>query len=571
MKENRTSSKRGLLIVLVVLIAVIVCAVGLLIYASANAHIVVNGIDTADLTDEELTRQVVEQEEERRVELIEGTQTELSGALSEFGYTVDRSSLKSKINQAVHKAKENPLNLIRSLGGTLSVEVEPDWKFDADTFSDYVKSASFQTPRRSTRQAGVVYDEASSSYVASGYDPGNEIDDAKLQEVVKKALADALDGTVTAADASEEVSGTSVSDEAVSDVTASSIGASDEAMSDVTASSIGVSDEAVNDVTASSTGASDEAVSASSTESSAAQAPDSAQVQDDGKTIRITLPSTVYVIEEEETSSMTEEELKNEAEMMNKFAGSKINYTFGNETETVGFDTISKWISYSNGQLIFDDAAMQQYISELASKYNTRRKARTFTTSHGTQVTFSAGDNDYGYRIDQEAELAQLKQDIQSGQEVTREPCYVSKNSYGNPLYLKRNGTDDLAGTYVEVDLTAQHLWFYKDGQLIVESDVVSGLPTDGRATKTGVFPLAYKESPSNLSSDINGYSVDVNYWMPFYDGQGLHDAPWRGSNFGGSIYKSNGSHGCINLPESVAATIYNNIQAGCAIVIYKS
>jgi lipoprotein-anchoring transpeptidase ErfK/SrfK len=55
---------------------------------------------------------------------------------------------------------------------------------------------------------------------------------------------------------------------------------------------------------------------------------------------------------------------------------------------------------------------------------------------------------------------------------------------------------------------------------------------------------------------------------MPFYEGQGLHDADWRGS-FGGSIYRSNGSHGCVNLPPWAAAEIYNNISAGTAILIY--
>lgn len=57
---------------------------------------------------------------------------------------------------------------------------------------------------------------------------------------------------------------------------------------------------------------------------------------------------------------------------------------------------------------------------------------------------------------------------------------------------------------------------------------------------------------------------------MPFFEGEGLHDAPWK-SSFGGDIYKTDGSHGCVNLPTDVAGTIYNNIQAGMAIVIYKS
>lgn len=46
---------------------------------------------------------------------------------------------------------------------------------------------------------------------------------------------------------------------------------------------------------------------------------------------------------------------------------------------------------------------------------------------------------------------------------------------------MQRNGTDDLAGSYIEVSLDNQHLWLYKDGALVTETDIVSGAPTKGR------------------------------------------------------------------------------------------
>ena len=72
---------------------------------------------------------------------------------------------------------------------------------------------------------------------------------------------------------------------------------------------------------------------------------------------------------------------------------------------------------------------------------------------------------------------------------------------------------DDLAGTYVEVNLTTQHIWFYVDGQLIVESDLVSGCVSKGTETQTGAFPLAYKESPSVLTGGdaANGWRTEVD------------------------------------------------------------
>ena len=90
---------------------------------------------------------------------------------------------------------------------------------------------------------------------------------------------------------------------------------------------------------------------------------------------------------------------------------------------------------------------------------------------------------------------------------------------------MQRNGTDDLAGSYIEVSLDNQHLWLYKDGALVTETDIVSGAPTKGRETYRGAWPIAYKASPFELSSEEYGYNVKVNYWMPFVYGQGLHDA----------------------------------------------
>ena len=88
------------------------------------------------------------------------------------------------------------------------------------------------------------------------------------------------------------------------------------------------------------------------------------------------------------------------------------------------------------------------------------------------------------------------------------------------------------------------------------------------RETYRGAWPIAYKASPYNLTSAEYGYNVKVNYWMPFVYGQGLHDASWQ-SSFGGNRYKTNGSHGCINLPKDQAKLIYETIDAGYPIIIY--
>ena len=240
------------------------------------------------------------------------------------------------------------------------------------------------------------------------------------------------------------------------------------------------------------------------------------------------------------------------------------------ETEPLPRSKAAEWLYLKNGKPAVHMSRVRKYVASLAEKYDTRYLDRTFTATGGYTVNIPAGLNEYGYTIDQEREAQQLASDILSGDNIEREPAYIDANIWGNPYHLKRSGKDDLAGTYVEVSLSGQHMWYYRGGMLIIESDVVTGDVTKGLGTASGVFPLAYKESPSVLRGGTgkDRYETPVQYWMPFYEGQGLHDANWK-TVFGGTQYRGNGSHGCVNLPPSVAAVVYENIEPGTAIVIY--
>lgn len=278
-----------------------------------------------------------------------------------------------------------------------------------------------------------------------------------------------------------------------------------------------------------------------------------------GDTITIPLNKHVYISPAVTATEDMENKVTSLNSQLKKYRSTTVTYTFGSETVVLDADTISSWLKVEGETLTLDEDAIKTYISDLANKYNTIYAPRTFHTSTGTDVTIEG--NEYGYRIDQDGEYAQLVEDLKSGTAVTRDPVY-SKTGY------QRNGTDDLAGSYIEVSLDAQHLWLYKDGNLVTETDIVSGKPVKGRETYRGAWPIAYKASPFNLTSAEYGYDVKVNYWMPFVYGQGLHDASWQ-SSFGGNRYKTNGSHGCINLPKDQAALIYETIDAGYPIIIY--
>ncbi len=258
-------------------------------------------------------------------------------------------------------------------------------------------------------------------------------------------------------------------------------------------------------------------------------------------------------------------QLNSRLEELNKslehYRAASVVYTFGSTEEVLDTDTILSWLTVTDTDVTMDEEKVRAYIKELGNNYNTRYVPRYLQAS-GSGETIEITNNEAGYWIDEEGEFEQLMEDLESGTEVRREPVY----SYAG---LGREGSDDLLGSYIEVDLTRQHLWLYKDGVLITETDIVSGQPTEERETYRGAYTLAYKASPFTLSSDIYGYEVEVTYWMPFVYGQGLHDASWQGG-FGGELYKTAaGSHGCINLPVYQAALIYDTVEEGYPILIY--
>ena len=220
-------------------------------------------------------------------------------------------------------------------------------------------------------------------------------------------------------------------------------------------------------------------------------------------------------------------------------------------------EQIKDFIEVEGFEVSLNEKKITDYVQSLASKYNTYADVRKFHTSSNDTVEIGGGD--YGWIVDKPGEEEQLKADLETGKSVSREPVYSQR------AYVE--GKDDVGKTYVEIDYTKQHMWFYKDGELVVESDVVTGNINRDNGSPDGVFKIVYKDSPAVLKGE--DYESDVQYFMPFAYNVGIHDASWRGDKFGGEIYKSNGSHGCINAPLEVATKIYENIEVGTPVIAY--
>lgn len=261
---------------------------------------------------------------------------------------------------------------------------------------------------------------------------------------------------------------------------------------------------------------------------------------------------------EEPKYTSTTKEIVDAKAILDKYTSTNITYNFGDSKELLGGSIISQWLSINEEfNVTVDENYIISYVDNLAATYNTYGITRQFANSLGTTSTVLSGD--YGWILDKETEVQAIKDALESGGTITRDPSYVQSAA-------SRTGSD-IGNTYVEINLTTQQVWFYKNGELIVSGNCVTGTGINGQySTPQGTYVLKYLDRDAILRGP--GYEAPVSFWMPFNWDIGLHDATWRGS-FGGTIYQYDGSHGCINLPYNVAEAIFNNIEAGTPVVCY--
>lgn len=239
--------------------------------------------------------------------------------------------------------------------------------------------------------------------------------------------------------------------------------------------------------------------------------------------------------------------------------------------EGLTYDVAETMITFDGNMiasLLTDDGVnvslSMEKINDLVAEWkydnDTYAHAFPFTTYYGKTIYIQPYGN-YGYEIDDETLPQDIFDRISSGDHGSYDVPY-----YHKPPYHTNKG---LGGNYVEVSIDDQHVWVWKDGEVVVDTEVVTGLPVFGRVTYYGCYAINLKDEHAVLGDiEVEGYSREVRYWVRFNGGEGLHDASWRES-FGGQIWLYNGSHGCVNVPEWVMGDIYNNVEVGEAVVVY--
>ncbi len=245
-----------------------------------------------------------------------------------------------------------------------------------------------------------------------------------------------------------------------------------------------------------------------------------------------------------------------------KYLTQKITYDLGKETFTVTADDIRGMLkSVESGEP--DREAVAKYVKKMANEYDTFGDSVKFKSLTGK--TFNVRNVTYGWSIDKDKETAQLMEDISSHKDVKREPEFATR---GNGTYSTLVGD-----TYIDIDITNQHLVYFENTNRRFETDVVTGCVAAGHSTPTGIFKVLNKGRNLTLKGGSKKkktyYESFVSYWMGFYGSSyGMHDATWR-SSFGGTIYKYSGSHGCVNIPPSNMPSLYNMVSVGTPVIVH--
>ena len=213
-------------------------------------------------------------------------------------------------------------------------------------------------------------------------------------------------------------------------------------------------------------------------------------------------------------------------------------------------------VSDGRGGLVIQDAVLNQMLSAWEQKYNVQNVPYQFDSyvKGLTSIEFIKRN----YAVDRERITKQLMQQLFLMQSATIEAPLYCYDWTGARFSIEK--------THVEVDIDNQQLTFIKNGEVIVNTNIVTGA-INGHQTPVGLYSAHGKETNATLTGE--DYEVFVKYWVSVIgDSVGLHDASWR-SNFGSDYYVYGGSHGCINIPEWAMVKIFFNIDEGTPVLIH--
>lgn len=240
-------------------------------------------------------------------------------------------------------------------------------------------------------------------------------------------------------------------------------------------------------------------------------------------------------------------------------------YQFGEESYPIDAGVVCDWILLDengefvldeNGELCTDKSKVEEFVEQLGDTYDTVGVSREFMATRGEMVSVEGGI--YGNRIDRKAEKEYLLNAFLEKRCEIHEPAYLQK--------AFKQGKNDIGDTYIEVDMTRQMLYYYVDGALQIETPVVTGNMALRRGTPAGTNYVYNKQKNRVLRGE--NYASPVKFWIPVKGAIGIHDSSWR-SEYGGEIYQTDGSHGCVNTPLEAVSQLYDMVEIGTPCVMF--
>ncbi len=247
--------------------------------------------------------------------------------------------------------------------------------------------------------------------------------------------------------------------------------------------------------------------------------------------------------------------------------------TFEGRTFTPTQRDIGRWVTFekqpgeTEAKLVpkVNQGKLKSYIGQIARQLDIAPVTKRMNVENGIERVGQEGKD--GRAINQEPVMAAITEAVTKNQPLT-----FVLTARVVPFQIVSTSLTSLdIARYIEVDISKQRLWVWQDKRVIYETPVTTGATGAGFATATGMFSIYSKQTNRHLRGYRYGwdYDVFVKYWMPFYQGYGLHDASWRHGKFGGQDYYYNGSHGCVNLPDAAAAFIYNWAAVGTPVWVH--
>lgn len=199
-----------------------------------------------------------------------------------------------------------------------------------------------------------------------------------------------------------------------------------------------------------------------------------------------------------------------------------------------------------------------ELVTELAMTYGSHGADRKYLNVEPTREEVYRLEGDPGWEMRIDLLIDEVFAALQSRENAVITPEYFCTR-YFNWLYG--------AGlTFLEISLDNQYIWYYLDGRLLTESPVVTGNISTGDFTRRGMFTINWKTANTVLRGPT--WEDPVDFWMPFDETIGIHDSSWR-DEYGGDIYLTDGSHGCVNTPWEPMSIIFNNIWIGVPVIVY--